>query len=794
MAKKPTDPALVPPRMTILSDHPILREDEEQDRREPDSFTLHSRLGAVYDIIRHKNARAPLAIAVYGDWGTGKSSAMRWLSDQLAEWSKLSKTERDGHHRARTVWFDPWKYTKREDVWRGLIAEVILKAIDVRGASLQTVMKAAREFGLFLGRSFLNILASIELTVGAEADVGVAKGSAEAKVDLDALSKIAEDYRQTSHPEKAFLNEFETALREWVKASLAADERMVIFIDDLDRCLPEVVLEVLEALKLYLNIPQLIFVVGLDRDVVDAVVKHHYETNGLGEGKSKHYLDKMFQVEVDIPPSQTLMEGYLSGQIAAMDEVAGSYWSDNLTGANTSFKQIIEGKIGTLAENNPREVKRLLNSTLLRATAAARHDDLGGDEAQRFTQGCQVYLMQRVLRYVPKSASLLREHETLAFFERWSLFIAEHPDFRKRGDQTADPTAGQPSGRGARATDDKAAQAYEALRASAPRYHDKDRETIPLLDQPDLWDLLAIPFSREVAAAAVIDSSEQEKIPSPAAKAAAPSGEAEGAPGVGARGEVRRETGDPMAGMTPTLLSAIARSLKEPVDSLGLDNLRQVRELDLRNAELSDLKPLSALTGLQELDLRFAEISDVDLAHLSALTGLQSLQLSYTPITGAGLAHLSALTGLQTLDLDGTSITDAGLAHLSALTGLQSLDLRHAPITDAGLAHLSALTGLQSLELVGTQITDAGLAHLSPLTGLQLLMLGITQITDAGLGHLSALTGLQTLDLRTTQITDAGLARLSGCAKLETLATDDTKVTEAGKQRFFESLRRGEPE
>jgi predicted KAP-like P-loop ATPase len=66
--------------MTILSDHPILREDEEKARREPDSFALHSRLGAVYDIIRHRNTRAPLAIAVYGDWGTGKSSAMRWLS------------------------------------------------------------------------------------------------------------------------------------------------------------------------------------------------------------------------------------------------------------------------------------------------------------------------------------------------------------------------------------------------------------------------------------------------------------------------------------------------------------------------------------------------------------------------------------------------------------------------------------------------------------------------------------------------------------------------------------------
>ena len=335
---------LQPPRMTILSDHPILREDESKELREPDSFAMHTRLGAVYDIIRHKNTRAPLAIAVYGDWGTGKSSAMRWLNDRLSEWSGLSKAKRKGHFRARGIWFEPWKYTQREDVWRGLIAEVILKAIDVRGASLQTVVTAARKFGYFLGRSFLNILASTELKVVAKAG----EAGAEAKIDLDALSKIAEDYRQTSHPEKAYLNEFENIFKEWVRDSLSADERMVIFIDDLDRCLPEVVLEVLEALKLYLNIPQLVFVIGLDREVVDAVVRHHYKKHGLGEAKAKQYLDKMFQVEVDIPPSERLMAEYLSAQIDSLDRVAEGYWGRCLTGWEVGHRKIIEDQIARL--------------------------------------------------------------------------------------------------------------------------------------------------------------------------------------------------------------------------------------------------------------------------------------------------------------------------------------------------------------------------------------------------------------------------------------------------------------
>ena len=127
--------AIEPPRMTILSDHPILREDDPSKEREPDSFGLQSRLAAAYDILRHQNTQTPIAIAIYGDWGTGKSSAMRWLCNQLAVWGE-QKVDRQGHMKLRTVWFDPWKYQKREEVWRGLIAEVILNSIDMPFAKI----------------------------------------------------------------------------------------------------------------------------------------------------------------------------------------------------------------------------------------------------------------------------------------------------------------------------------------------------------------------------------------------------------------------------------------------------------------------------------------------------------------------------------------------------------------------------------------------------------------------------------------------------------------------------------
>lgn len=806
---KSKDRALEPPRMTILSDHPILRVDEEEAHREPDSFTLHSRLGAVYDIIRHKNTRAALAIAVYGDWGTGKSSAMRWLSDQLGRWSKRTSKQRGEHYRTRTVWFDPWKYTKREDVWRGLIAEVILNTIDIHEASLPTVLNAARKFGLFLGRSFLNILSSAELTIGAK-EIG-----GEAKVDLEALSKIAEDYRQTAHPEKAFLNEFETALREWVKDSLADDERMVIFIDDLDRCLPEVVLEVLEALKLYLNIPQIIFVVGLDSQVVESVVKHHYEKHGLGKAKAKHYLDKMFQVEVDIPPSQKLMEGYIEHQIAAMNDAADGYWSDKLTGWNESYKKIVENKIGTLADDNPREIKRLLNSTLLRGTAAALDDALGDNEAQRFTQGCQVYLIQRVLqRYVPESTGLMRRQRVLEFFQDWSGIRQLHPDFRPgrqlTKEESPDDDMGQPRSR--KSGDGIADKAYEPLRAKLPLYRDTG-EVVPLLDQPDLWDLLAIPFSAQVAAAAVIDSSESEAVESVAAATVAASARVVASAKATARATVvpapkpgptaadEAPATEPatvdLASMPRAVLSAIARSLKKPVGKLQPDDLRNVTELDLSDTGLDDLALLAGLSGLQELYLDGTQVSD--LTPLAGLSGLQKLYLrntqvsDLTPVAGlsglqtlflgdiqvSDLAPLEGLSGLQTLSLSLCSqVSD--FTPLAGLTGLQVLDLEFTSFAD--LTPLAALSGLQTLSLAYTQFSD--LALLAALLELRTLSLDHTPVSD--LAPLAGLTELRELDLRGTRVSD--LTPLVGLSGLRKLDIGNTKITDVSPLKHIKGL------
>lgn len=471
MAKIPVPFAHQPPQITILSDHASQDRSEDQMANDSvatladkDQLNLETRLASTFDILRHKNTRCPLAVAVYGDWGTGKTSAMRWLETRLNEWNTLDDPKRGGHPRAYPVWFDPWRYHSKEEVWRGIIAEVILSLFRVNHLNhenaLPRMVQAVKKFGGFLGRSFIHAMANLEIEAGGKAKVpGFAEGEMKFTAKGEMFRDIWEEYEKAAQPQKAHLNQFEDTLRTWVTDFLGPQEpskrkannvtrepaRLVLFIDDLDRCLPEVTLEVIEALKLYLNIDHLIFVVGLDETVVRSVVAQHYSKAGVDIAKAGRYLDKIFQVDLRIPPSEAQMPNYMKTQIAALNEATGGYWNEIME--RSGHRETLESVLISLARNNPREVKRLLNSALLRGRAASLdkkltaseewtdsrgktlEDELQWEEdkmSERFAQGVQVFLLQRLLAdSFDQSEDLLTFSNHLKWLAQASRFLRE---------------------------------------------------------------------------------------------------------------------------------------------------------------------------------------------------------------------------------------------------------------------------------------------------------------------------------------------------------------------------------
>lgn len=268
----------------------------------------------------------PLAIGVYGPWGSGKSSFMKQLRIKL-------ENPAIGHRSLPTVWFDAWKYDRIDDTRSALIYKILLelrklseadtslkaKITDVLNDSSQLLLAFARRTHLKL--SFRGLTAEFP--------------------SPDELVSEAESF-QTS------VDEFSETFAKLVKEFLSRvwqreDGKLVVFIDDLDRCLPENVISSLEALKLFLDEAPCVFILGLDRTIVEKAIQVHYGTDP-GE-MSRDYLDKIIQVPFVVPSAT-------SGALKALYEPVVLDWDDG------KFWQILE--VG--AHGNPRIYSRAVTA------------------------------------------------------------------------------------------------------------------------------------------------------------------------------------------------------------------------------------------------------------------------------------------------------------------------------------------------------------------------------------------------------------------------------------------------
>src|SRR5690606_20318067 len=81
-------------------------------------------------------------------------------------------------------------------------------------------------------------------------------------------------------------------------------DAVIVFIDDLDRCLPETVVDTFEAIRLFLNTPKTAYVLALNQNVVESAIDSRYPdiTKADGAGLGRDYLEKMLQLKFVTPP------------------------------------------------------------------------------------------------------------------------------------------------------------------------------------------------------------------------------------------------------------------------------------------------------------------------------------------------------------------------------------------------------------------------------------------------------------------------------------------------------------
>jgi hypothetical protein len=342
----------------------------------------------------------PFTIGVHGRWGTGKTSFLMMLDAAL-------KTRG-----IRPVWFNAWKYDREDNLWAALIQTILnqapvygpwhrrlwiklriwLESLTFRAG---TRILATSLLVLFLRASI--VVAAISLVLGwPAAEIRVAMAGflqrhfdphswllviamnmhlpealgiflAAIATKPEALIKLFQirlnlDY---SHFRKspsyknhiAVLDDFNSQFENLVR--LTGNGRpLVVIVDDLDRCLPEKAIQVLEAIKLFLDVRNCIFVLGVDRELIErAIVAKYRDLIGIRdvEGSSRQpmgligedYFDKLIQIPFVLPAvSEDHFRRFLT-EIAQTQDVS------------ECLDILVTG-----LPRNPRKAKRLLQALL----------------------------------------------------------------------------------------------------------------------------------------------------------------------------------------------------------------------------------------------------------------------------------------------------------------------------------------------------------------------------------------------------------------------------------------------
>lgn len=240
--------------------------DKETDR---DCLGYQSYVTVLADVCTQEDI-APLTLGIFGSWGSGKSSLMEMLK------KRIDSTAGDG---TKTLWFNAWRYEGRDEAQSALINAIVTtleKELSV-GEELKALGRKLRDgasvmkLGKFIMKSALTLTPDVNGFV-------------------DCFSNEAEKLSQT-------MEGFEKDFRDLLKG--AKIDRIVVFIDDLDRCSSAKVIETFETIKLFLNTPSCTFVIGADPKTIEQAVGHVYGEQD--ERRRKDYLEKIIQIPFQIP-------------------------------------------------------------------------------------------------------------------------------------------------------------------------------------------------------------------------------------------------------------------------------------------------------------------------------------------------------------------------------------------------------------------------------------------------------------------------------------------------------------
>lgn len=357
----------------------------------------------VIELLRER-PHQPITVGVHGDWGAGKSSILEMIESNLSDQDDVL-----------CIKFNGWRFQGFEDAKIALIEGVVSELIDKR-PGINKAADAAKD--LFKRIKWLKVakaggslaLAAHGIPLPSHVDAVIEK--------LKKVGEKPETVDSAIEEAKSFLDPSESSISEEINGfreafdgllKSAGIKQLIVLVDDLDRCLPDVAIETLEAIRLFVFTSNTAFVIAADESMIEYAVRKHFPDlpdTTRHQTYARNYLEKLIQVPFRLPPLgemetriyvTLLLVGSELGEedsgfcdlISEARErlrkpwenapIDGGVLRDKLKEKSGDVQNalVLADQLGpSLAvgtKGNPRQIKRFLNALLLRQrTAEAR--------------------------------------------------------------------------------------------------------------------------------------------------------------------------------------------------------------------------------------------------------------------------------------------------------------------------------------------------------------------------------------------------------------------------------------
>lgn len=289
----------------------------------------------------------PFVVGVQGSWGSGKTSFLRKVWAYLGGGSDCQDTDLkrwfgEGwgvQDDVRAVWFNPWQHQFEDNPIVALLQEI--RNHFAWDAKLREESRKIASVAVYSGLSMLGELSSLLPKIRVK-DI-VEKGR---EYEADHFSTVLSSQR--------FRDLFEGAITQ-----IAGPRgRLVVFIDDLDRCEGAIAYRLLESLKLFLNAQNCVYILGLDQKHLENAIAHELSSEESARYRplAREYLGKMFQCQFLLPVTRD-MRPFIESILRFDDDAVFSSLISERFGVDRSARIELIKSLNECLPHNPRKVK-----------------------------------------------------------------------------------------------------------------------------------------------------------------------------------------------------------------------------------------------------------------------------------------------------------------------------------------------------------------------------------------------------------------------------------------------------